>query len=187
MERIKVIISLVMIMAIVHIANIVAGGKLMVFGISPGVTESLPFIYSAPWIHGSWEHLTNNLIGLSIFSALSLIRGKDFFIRASFIIITLTGLLVWFFGRSHSVHVGASGWIFGLWSLSITLAWFQRSFTNILIAFFVAVFYGGMIWGVLPSSPHISFESHLFGAVSGVVAAYTLTKFLKAPTRRKRR
>lgn len=166
-----------MIMTMIHIANEVLGGSLAVFGILPGDRESLPFIYTAPWIHGSWMHLTNNLVGMSVFSSLCLIRGNDFFIRASFIIITLTGVLVWFFGRSHSVHIGASGWIFGLWSLSIALAWFQRSFLNIVIALFVAFFYGGMIWGVLPSNPYISFESHLFGALSGIVAAYALTRF----------
>ncbi len=118
----------------------------------------------------------NNLAGLAIFSALSLIRGTTFFVNASIIIVVITGVLVWLFARSGATHIGASGWIFGLWSLSIAIAWFQRSFLNIVIAVFVAVFYGGMIWGVLPSNPHVSFESHLFGAIAGVAAAYLMTR-----------
>lgn len=94
---------------------------------------------------------------------------------SSLIIIVLTGLLVWVFARK-AVHIGASGWVFGLWSLSIAIAFFQRSFVNIAIAVFVLFFYGGMIYGVLPQDRYVSFESHLFGAIAGIVCAYFMTK-----------
>lgn len=171
----KLIAYLCLTMIGIHIVNVVLGNQLSYFGIRPGQVSTLPYILTAPWLHGSWAHLLSNLVGLGVFSALSLIRGTNFFIKASAIIICLTGALVWLFARSGATHIGASGWIFGLWSLSIAVAWFQRSFLNIVIAVFVAVFYGGMIWGVLPSNPHISFESHLFGALAGVFAAYVLT------------
>ncbi len=160
----------------VHILNIILHYQLNYFGISPGQVGTLPFIFTAPWLHGSWAHLLNNLVGLSIFSALCLIRGTAFFVRSSLIIVTMTGLMVWLFARSGAIHIGASGWVFGLWSLSIAIAWFQRSVLNIVIAVFVAVFYGGMVWGVLPTRSHVSFESHLFGAISGIFAAYVATR-----------
>lgn len=175
-KRFKIILSLVLWMSAIHLVNVILGGQLNYFGIRPGSLESLPYIFTAPWLHGSWMHLINNLIGLAIFSALSLIRGPSFFFQGSLIIITLSGVLVWLFARSAATHIGASGWIFGLWSLAISLAWFQRSFLNIIIAIFVAFFYGSMLWGVLPSNPYISYESHLFGALAGIVAAYTLTR-----------
>jgi membrane associated rhomboid family serine protease len=37
-------------------------------------------------------------------------------------------------------------------------------------------FYGGMVFGVLPTAGYISFESHLFGAIAGIFAAFTLSK-----------
>lgn len=178
-KKIKLIVYMCLAMVAIHIANIVFGNQLSAFGIRPGELDTLPYIFSAPWLHGSWVHLLGNLVGFAIFSALSLMRGVDFYVRSSFIIITLTGVLVWLFARSGATHIGASGWIFGLWSLSIAVAWFQRSFLNIAIAIFVAVFYGGMIWGVLPSNPHVSFESHLFGAFAGIVAAYMTTRSKK--------
>ncbi len=175
-RKVKLIVYPCLAMIVIHIANVVLSNQLSVFGIRPGDISTLPYIITAPWLHGSWSHLMNNLVGMAVFSALSLIRGTNFFIKASAIIICLTGILVWLFARSGATHIGASGWIFGLWSLSIAVAWFQRSFLNIVIAVFVAVFYGGMIWGVLPSNPHVSFESHLFGALAGVFAAYVLTR-----------
>lgn len=174
--RFKLVISCCLAMVLIHLFQVVFSVSFGSFGIMPGQLYSLPKIFLAPWIHGDWMHLMNNLVGFSIFSLLCLIRGVSFYLRSSFIIIVVTGLLVWMFARSNSYHIGASGWIFGLWSLSIALAWFQRSFLNIVIAIFVAFFYGGMVWGVLPTNPHISFESHLFGAIAGVVAAYLMTR-----------
>lgn len=171
-------------MTLIHLANMMVGGQLAYFGIRPGDISTLPFIFSAPWLHGSWQHLLNNLAGLAVFSAFSLVRGTAFFVCSSIIIITMTGLLVWLFARSGATHIGASGWIFGLWSLSMAVAWFHRSFINILIALMVAIFYGGMFYGVLPSDPYISFESHLFGAISGVVAAYVMTRSVPNSRRR---
>lgn len=177
----RIIILVCFWMFCIHVVNMLMQFQLARFGIRPGDVHSLPFIFSAPWIHGSWAHLLNNLVGLAVFSFLSVLRGVKFYTFSSFIIITLTGLMVWAFGRGGATHIGASGWIFGLWSLSIAIAWFQRSFINIVIAIVVVLFYGGMIWGVLPTSPHVSFESHLFGAISGVLAAY----FLSRPKRKK--
>jgi membrane associated rhomboid family serine protease len=94
-------------------------------------------------------------------------------VKASAVIILLGGALVWLFARPGD-HIGASGWIFGLWSLVIALAWFDRSPRNIAIALAVVFFYGGMVFGVLPTQG-VSFESHLFGAIAGVFAAFTLS------------
>ncbi len=174
--RFKLVVTCCFIMVTIHLVQIVFSVNFGAFGIMPSDLYSIPKIFSAPWIHGSWSHLMNNLVGFSIFSLLCLIRGIRFYVLSSLIIIVLTGLLVWLFARGGSYHIGASGWIFGLWSLSIALAWFQRSFLNIVIAIFVAFFYGGMVWGVLPTNPYISFESHLFGAISGVIAAYLMTR-----------
>ncbi len=174
-KKLQILTWLVLMMLAIHIVNSILQGRLGEFGVLPGEMRSLPYIITAPFIHGSWAHLLSNLVGLVIFSGLCLLRGIPFYLKSSLLIILLTGILVWLFGR-QAVHIGASGWIFGLWSLSIAMAWFQRRFGNILIALFVIVFYGGMIFGVLPSDPNVSFESHLFGALSGVICAYMMTK-----------
>lgn len=166
------VLQILLVMYLIQIANELTGGALRVFGIYPREPSSLLFIFTAPFVHGSWLHLINNSIGLLILSGFCLVRGKRFYWRCSLLIIVLGGLLVWIFGRP-AVHIGASGWIFGLWSLSIALAWFEKSVINILIALTVILLYGGMVLGVLPSQPGVSFEGHAFGALSGVIAAAT--------------
>lgn len=165
-----VVVYVLLVMYAVQLVNALSQGALRVFGIQPREIHALPGVLFAPFIHGSWWHLFNNTIGFVIFSALCLTQGLRFYVKTSAFIVIVGGALVWLFGR-QAIHVGASGWIFGLWSLCIALAWFERSVLNILIALGVIAFYGGMIMGVLPGNPYISFEGHAFGALAGVLAA----------------
>lgn len=157
-----------------HLIDVLLGGSLKSFGIHPRDMGSAYTIVTAPWLHGSFTHLGSNLAAFVVLGALCMLNGIRYFLKASALIIIVGGALVWLFGRD-ATHIGASGWIFGLWSLAIALAWFDRSFGNIAISIAVIFFYGGMVWGVLPTQAYISFESHLFGAVAGVFAAFILS------------
>lgn len=159
-----------------HLVNSLLGGGLNGFGIHPREIGSAYTIATAPFLHGDFGHLGNNLVSFAVLAGLCLYNnGARYFLKASALIIVLGGALVWLLGRG-SIHIGASGWIFGLWSLAIAQAWYDRSPRNFAIAASVAVFYGGMIFGVLPGQAGISFESHLFGALAGVVAASVLAR-----------
>lgn len=181
--RIKLILGLVLVMILVHAINVVLDGQLNQYGIIPRSEAHWFHIFTSPFIHGDWVHLINNLFGLAIFSAFCLLRSVSLYVMSSVFIIALTGVLIWFFART-AIHIGASGWIFGLWSFSIAIAWFDRRLINILSGFVVVFLYGGMIYGVLPSDPKVSFEAHLFGAVSGVVFAFLYSLLLKTRKRK---
>lgn len=160
-------------MIVVHLVNIASGGWLSTFGIRPRHFGNLYAILTAPWLHENIAHLGNNLVSLLIFGALILLGGFRHFLKASAIIIIASGLLLWLLGRD-GVHLGASGWIFGLWSLAIARAWYDRSYRNIAISIVVILVHGGMAYGMLPTSAYISFESHIFGALAGILAARML-------------
>jgi len=174
-RNLRMLLVLAGILLAVHLINMFTGFALMQLGLFPRHIASLPYIFTAPFLHADLYHLANNLVGLFVFGGLCLLRSQRFFIRSSLFIVTLGGLLVWCFGRS-ALHIGASGWVFGLWALCVAMAWVDRRFINIVIALFVIVFYGGMVYGVLPGDPRISFESHLFGAIAGVCCALFLHK-----------
>lgn len=176
--RCRLLVIICLVIAVIHVVNTVLGGSLSIYGILPRNTESLLHIFTAPFIHGSWQHLINNLVGLSIFSSILLLHSTRLYLLSSLFIIVVTGLLVWLFARS-ALHIGASGWIFGLWSLCIAMAWYEKNLVNIVISLSVISFYGGMAFGVLPTNPCVSFESHLFGAISGIMAAGVSTKISK--------
>lgn len=174
-DKFKLILYLCALMVGVHVLNVVLNYQLNRFGIYPRHLDSLWTVFAAPFLHGSTAHLLNNLVGFCIFSALVLVHSIRRYLLNSLFIIVAGGVLVWLFGRP-ATHIGASGWVFGLWSLCIATAWFERRFINILIALFVVLFYGGLIYGVLPTDARISFEAHLFGALMGFYCAFLNAK-----------
>ncbi|MEQ1687954.1 MAG: rhomboid family intramembrane serine protease [Sphingopyxis sp.] len=162
-------------MTALFIVDSLLGGALKNFGIHPRDVSSIYTIFTAPWLHADFWHLAGNMASFAVFGFLALLNGPRYFASASAIIIVISGLLLWLFGRDAN-HIGASGWIFGLWSLSIVLAWFERSLRHVLIGMAVIFFYGTMVFGMLPSDQRISFEGHIFGAIAGIGAAWLLSR-----------
>lgn len=168
----KTIAGLALFMVALQLLNVVTGYSLMAFGLIPRTMQGLFGILTSPFLHASFTHLSANLIAFVILGSLVIIEGVNRFIAVSAIVILLGGLLVWLFGFS-GVHVGASGWVFGLWAYLLSRAWFHRSWGNLLTAAVVALLYGGLVVGFLPRQG-VSFEGHLFGALAGFIAAKVL-------------
>jgi len=149
------------------------GISLIDLGILPREWHGLPGILSAPFVHSSWAHLIANTLPALVLGT-SLLYGYPRSARIVVPALFLTvGLGVWLFGRP-SYHVGASGLTFGAMFFVFTIGVLRRDRRAIALAMIVFFLYGGMVWGVLPGHPRISFESHLAGAVSGVLLALLL-------------
>lgn len=96
---------------------------------------------------------------------------RKIFFQSLGLIYVMTGALVWVFGRD-AYHVGASGVIYGLLAFLVVAGFMRKNVKLIALSIIVAVIYGGLIYGVLPGQEGISWESHLFGAISGAIVAY---------------
>ncbi len=169
--RVKLLTSIVAIFIIVQSVNSLTAGGLTQFGLVPRTEWGLLGIFFAPFIHGSWEHLLSNLPPFIILSALLLHRTIKAYILASLFIIIVGGLAVWLIGR-NAVHIGASGWVFGLWGLLIAQGFFRRKWGDIAIALLVLFYFGTMASGLLPTHLYISTESHIAGAIAGAIYAW---------------
>jgi len=167
--RLQVLCGIAALMVAVQVVNSLTGNALNAWGVLPRSVGSLPGILVAPWLHANWLHLWSNLPGLLVLGWLASLVSLRHFIQASAFIIIGSGVLVWLLARP-GMHLGASGWLFGLWALLLAQAWFQRSLGSLLIAMLVLFYYGGWWFGLLPSQG-ISFEYHLFGALCGVLYA----------------
>ncbi|MBN2974544.1 rhomboid family intramembrane serine protease [Pseudomonas fluorescens] len=168
----KIIAGLALFMVALQLLNAVTGYSLMAFGLIPRTMHGLPGILTSPFLHASFAHLSANLIAFLILGTLVIIEGGKRFMAVSAIIIVLGGSLVWLFGFA-GLHIGASGWVFGLWAYLLSRAWFHRSWSNLITASVVALLYGGLVVGFLPRQG-VSFEGHLFGAFAGFIAAKVL-------------
>ena len=121
--RLRLLAGIAALMLALQVGNSLSGNTLNAWGVLPRHTGSLPGILFAPWLHAGWWHLLNNLPGLLLLGWLALLGSLRQFLAASAFIIVGSGLLVWLFARP-GMHLGASGWVFGLWGLLLARAWF---------------------------------------------------------------
>lgn len=169
-RRWRLLLLIAGVMVALQLVNSVSGYALNQWGLVPRRLDHLPGVLISPWLHAGWFHLFSNLPGLLLLGGLLLVRNRRDFIQASLVIIVGSGLLVWLLGR-NAVHVGASGWLFGLWALLLGRAWFERRLSDLLIALVVLFMCSGWWFGLLPGQRAVSFEYHLAGAVCGLLWA----------------
>jgi len=156
---------------VIHLINMMTGMQLGVFGIYPRDMNGLPGIFTAPLIHGDFGHLFSNLVPLCTMMVVTLLFYPRIAVKALIFIYFFTGLSVWLFARSV-FHIGASGVVYGVISFVFWLGLFRKSPKSIILALIMVIMYNGYVAGVLPNQPGISWESHLFGALVGIVAAF---------------
>lgn len=148
------------------------GGALdRALGLRPRDPAGLIGLVGAPFMHANVAHLAANTIPFVVLGLFVLLRGIPTFVKTTAFIAIAGGLLVWIAGRDAN-HIGASGVIFGYFGYLLAIGFFERSFKAILVAGVVAFLYGGIIFGVLPSDPRVSWEGHLFGFIAGGGWAY---------------
>ena len=145
------------------------------WGILPLTAKGLRGILFSPLIHANFEHLAANSFPIFI-----LTFSLFFFYRKSaysiFILIyLLSGLFVWFAGR-EAMHIGVSGVIYGLAAFLFISGVISFNIRLLTISLMVALLYGGLFWGIFPIKPEISWESHLWGGVSGLGLALLYRK-----------
>ena len=155
----------------IEVINILSGRMLNGYGLIPRDLHYLSGILTASFLHGSISHFASNIVPFAVFSLLMMQYGRSAYMRLSLTIILSTGLMVWLFGRP-ALHIGASGVVFGYFGFLVTAGFRSQQIKHLAISIFVAIAYGSLIWGVLPGVPGVSFESHLFGALSGALLGF---------------
>lgn len=175
----------------VHLVNIVLLGSLNAFGVHPRTLAGLWGILFAPFLHGSVAHLVNNSICFVWLALPMMLRRPRDLVDVSLIGGLVAGLGAWLTGAPGSVHIGFSGVIFSYLGFLFTRGWFERSVGSVLVSVLSFLAFGSMTWGVLPTVPGVSWQSHLFGFLGGVLAARVLaapaTPTKRRATKRKRR
>ncbi|MGB3767183.1 MAG: rhomboid family intramembrane serine protease [Phormidesmis sp.] len=182
-EQITTLLSLVALLWAIEIADwLLFGNRLPQFlGIRPHSVAGLWGIFFAPFLHGNFAHLLANTLPLLTLGWLVMLRGRGEWLAVSAITALCSGLGTWLFGSPNSTHIGASGVIFGYFGFLLLRGYFERSLTAIAFSLLVAFLYGGIIFGVLPTSQMISWEGHLFGFLGGILAARLLAKPRRKP------
>lgn len=161
---------------VVEVADVISRETLERNGIHPRDTGDLDGILWAPLLHDDWAHLAANTGPFLIFGFLAMAGGMRQFVLVTATIWLLGGLGVWFTGDDASYHIGASGIIFGWLAFLLTRGFFAHSGRQIALAVALFLIWGGVLYGVLPGQPGISWQGHLFGALAGVLAAWVVAR-----------
>ncbi len=152
-----------------------SGNALDAFGIQPRDPAELVDVVPAAFLHFGFDHLAANTLPLLVLGFVAALRsGIRRFLAAALLIIVVSGLGVWLTAAQHSNTAGASGVVFGLFGYLLVRGFIERKALDIGIGVGVAVVYGSILWGALPTTSGISWQGHLFGLVGGVLAAVVL-------------
>ena len=165
----KVIFAIILLWIIKGV-EVVFAWNLNVYGIYPREIENLLGIAFAPMIHGTFEHLFSNTMALFVL-AIALFYEYTKSAKYVFLIIYFGSVIgVLLFARD-SYHYGASGLTHGMMFFLFLIGVLRRDKPAMAISMIVFFLYGSMVWGVLPTREDISFETHMFGALAGIICA----------------
>jgi membrane associated rhomboid family serine protease len=153
------------------------------FGILPEHLSHLPDIFTAPFLHFSWQHIEGNTVPLFVLGVLAAYRSIPRFLVASLIIAVTSGLAVWLFQSGNELTVGASGLIFGYFGYVLVRGFVDRSLIDIGVGLVAGVLYWTILQVAIPGTPGVSWIGHVGGLVGGVAAAWLL-RTPSAPRRR---
>jgi membrane associated rhomboid family serine protease len=155
---------------------------LTAFGIIPRNLKGITGIFTGPFVHHDFNHLTSNTLPLLVVGTGLFFFYKKIAFYVLMMITMLNGIWVWLFARS-SAHIGASGVIYGLVCFLFFSGLIRGDRRLMAISLLVTFLYGSMVWGILPVDLSVSWESHLFGSVAGIFAAIYYRK--QGPQREK--
>jgi len=142
------------------------------YGILPRNISRLPEIFTAPFLHFSWDHIEGNSGPLFVFGFLAAYRGVTKFLGVTLLVAITSGMAIWLFQGSHDLTVGASGLIFGYFGYVLSRGLFDRNLIDALAAVVMALSYAYILTVAIPGTPGVSWIGHLGGLIGGIVAGW---------------
>lgn len=144
------------------------------FGILPEHVSRLGEIFTAPFLHFSWQHIEGNSVPLFVLGVLAAYRSIGRFLLVSLIVALTSGMAVWLFQSPNGLTVGASGLIFGYFGYVVVRGFFDRNLADIGVGLVAGALYWTILTVAMPGTPGVSWIGHLGGLVGGVLAAWVL-------------
>lgn len=167
----KISLFLALCLFLIHFIGVWSEFDVSFLGIYPRKISGLYGIFSAPFIHGNWQHLISNTPPLIALVTLLFYFHQKIAVKTLIGVWFLTGIFVWIFARPV-YHIGFSGILYGLVAFVAWNGIFRRDIKSIALSLIILIYFGGMIAGILPGQEKISWESHLLGGIAGVIISF---------------
>ena len=168
----EVIVGFVVLLYVVELLDTFLGHRLDQGGVRPREVDGLDGVVFAPMLHAGWGHLLANTMPLLVFGFLILLAGVARWLWVTATVWLVGGAGVWLVSPPGTLTIGASILAFGWLVYLLLIGVFSRTLWQVLVGVGLLVLYGGVLLGVLPGTPGVSWQGHLFGAVGGALAAW---------------
>lgn len=145
------------------------------WGVQPRHQDSLRNIPLMPFLHDGYGHLIGNTAPLLVLGGMTVLYGAGTFAATTLICTLTSGLGIWLLSSPNTMHIGASGLVFGYFGFLVARALFDHSLLSVLTAGAVLVAYGSLVFMLSPFQAEVSWEGHLFGLLGGFLSAAVLT------------
>ena len=145
------------------------------YGIFPKTLSGLKGILFSPFLHGDFDHLISNSIPFLLLGTALFYFYRNISYKVFGLIYLLSGFWVWLAARD-AYHIGASGMIYGLASFLFFSGLIHRNRNLASISLIIVFIYGSMIWGIFPLFEGMSWESHLFGGITGLILSFAFAR-----------
>jgi membrane associated rhomboid family serine protease len=175
-EGLTLLVAVVAVMWLVEVINTLDSNALDNDGIFARNVGRLWGVLTAPFIHGSFQHLIDNTIPFVFMGLIIALAGAARLAVVTAIVILIGGIGTWLIAPGGVSTIGASGVVFGYATYLLARGFFDRSVLELLTGVLVGAFWGGVLLASLVPQGGVSWEGHLSGAVGGVVAAYLLRR-----------
>ena len=158
-------------------------GRLDQLGVQPRTVAGLWGIPLSPWLHGGFAHLVANTLPWLVLGFLTTTRRLSDYWRLVGVTGGTAGLGAWLLGAPGTVHIGASGVIFGFLGFLMGRGWWERKWSAIVLSVLVTVSFGSMLWGMVPvlAGVQTSWQAHLFGWMGGLWMARAAARGARRP------
>jgi membrane associated rhomboid family serine protease len=173
---IGIVIALVALMWVLEVVDVALDHRLDRYGIEPRDPDGLDGVVAAPFLHVGFGHLIANTIPFVVMGVVIAFEGPLRLVGVTAIVAIVSGLGTWLVAPENTIHLGASGVVFGYATYLIARGLFNRRAGELAIGAGVAVLWGGALLGGLEPQRGISWQGHLFGALGGLLAAWALAR-----------
>ncbi|HEX6391702.1 MAG TPA: rhomboid family intramembrane serine protease [Solirubrobacteraceae bacterium] len=175
-QGLQIVIALIALMWASEIVDTILDHRLDKCGIEPRDADGLSGIVAAPFLHADFAHLIGNTVPFAVLGFVIALGGAARVALVTVITALVSGAGTWVIAPEHTLHIGASGVVFGYATYLLARGFFNRDLVQLLTGAVVAAIWGGALLGGLEPQDGISWQGHLFGAIGGVVAARVLTE-----------
>ena len=170
------VVAMVGLMWMLEIVDVVADHRLDNYGIHPRDVDGIAEILAAPFLHAGFGHLISNTVPFLAMGAAIALGGLARVALVTLIVAVVSGFGTWLIAASNSIHLGASGVVFGYATYLVSRGIFSKRLSELAVGVVVVAIWGiGLLQGLLPQE-RISWQAHLFGAIGGVIAASVLAR-----------